>query len=57
MDVPAFTVTVEKKDVVSVEVVEGMMKITWHDDVWKGWNELHDSEAIQSLITVNNKKL
>jgi hypothetical protein len=57
VDVPASTMTVQGKPVASVEIEDCQLKISWLDDTWKEWKELHDSEEVKGLINTGNKRL
>ena len=57
VDVLAGTMTVHKKEVVSVSIEDGKLKISWLDDTWKEWKDLHDAKEIQELIQAGNKRL
>jgi hypothetical protein len=57
VDVPAGTMTVHKKTVANVDIEDGKMKITWHDEAWKAWKELHDSTEVQELMQTGNARL
>ena len=49
--------TVQGKPVASVEIEDCQLKISWLDDTWKEWKELHDSEEVKGLINTGNKRL
>ena len=57
VDVPAGTMTVQEKEVASVGIEDGKLKILWLDDTWKEWKELDDPKEIQELVQAGNKRL
>ena len=43
--------------VATVHVEKDKLKILWHDETWKEWRELHDSDEMKELFETGNKKL
>ena len=56
LDVPASTMTIGGKSVVSVSTEKNKLKIMWLDSTWDQWKELHDSCEMEALIETGNKK-
>ena len=57
VDVPASTMTIHGKTVASVSIQNSKLKITWLDDAWKEWKELHDAKGIQEFIQTGDNRL
>ena len=57
VDVESGTMKVEGKLVATARVEQDNIKISWNDQTWGEWKELHDSAEWKELIDAGTKRL
>ena len=56
VNVTTSTMTVGGKDVLTVDIIGGRLKMTWTDSTWEAWKELQDSNEMKEMINNGNKR-
>ena len=57
VDVTAGSMTTEGKLVVTARVEQDQVEVSWDDQTWGEWKEMHDSAEYKELLKASNKKL
>ena len=53
----AFSMSVGKERVISAEIDDNKMKLTWHSAEWDRWSELKESVELRERVQTANTKL